>query len=295
MQHTHFGWLLTASRVNEYKRSHLLASAAALGIELREISSTAVVPYSTKEGNILLDASTGTPLQELPAFVISLVVVEEEFPEAFWLLEHLESMGVPLLNPVHAVRTANDKMATYRAAAALGIAIPTTTILEPGSQLPQHLKNLPLPLVAKPNKGLKGKNVALLNNHDELEQYLRQAHEPTIVQTAVTTSMGRDLRMLLLDGTLLGSMERSNSQTFTSNAATGGKGIAVTPPEALVVNAKKLAAAMQLPFCSIDFLYGSTPEEFILCEVNANPGYTLFESVTGVDTSAAILTHCTKR
>lgn len=283
-------WLLVTQNSNEYKRTRFLEEAKKLSLDLVEVSPDDFTLSSSAGGNSLIDATTGQKITELPAFVISLVVVEKKDPHAFRLLDHLHSMGIFTLNTPDAIRHANDKMFTYQQAAKLQLPIPKTTVLSNANKLESIEEEFAFPLVCKPNYGLKGQDVALVNSNKELEEYLATAKEPTIVQEAITESAGRDARVLLIGSTILGCLERSSDETFTSNVATGANGKSISLPKATIDSALRIAAHMQLIFCSVDFLYGN--DGLILCEVNANPGFTMFETATDKNVAREILQFC---
>ncbi len=292
MSKTPFGWLLVTKHSNEYKKRRLIEEAERAAIDLRVVTPDQFLLQSTSSKNVIRDIQTGTPIEELPTFVISLVVVEEKDPQAFVLMEHLAALDLLLINNPTSVRHANDKMATYRTAAKMQIRIPTTFLHIPGTLLTLQ-EHIQYPCVIKPNKGLKGTGVELVQNVEDLTTHLNTVSEPTLVQEAIAESSGKDVRVLMLGNKPLGSMLRESNTSFTSNIATGGSAKMTTINPSYVDIATALLKKMTITFGSVDFLYGK--DEMVLCEVNANPGLKMFEAVSNRNIAKEILLYCTKQ
>ena len=296
MSQSHLAWLLVTKHSNVYKRQRFLEEAPALGIDLREVDPSDFYVVSKSGANLLFSKQTDTPLQksELPAFVISLAVVEQKDSTAFRLIEHLEYMGIPTLNSVTGTKMANDKMASYQVAAKTNLLLPQTMLVLQDAPL-EKPDFLQFPLVIKPNQGLKGKGVELLKDHTDLTRYAHEhaTHEPLILQEAIMTSAGRDVRLLVLGDHVLGALERKSDETFTSNVATGGTGSTVSVPETIQKAACTLARALDLSFCSVDFLYGEN--SLIFCEINAGPGFAMFEKTTKINVANEVLSYLKNR
>ena len=97
MSKTPFGWLLVTKHSNEYKKRRLIEEAERAAIDLRVVTPDQFLLQSTSSKNVIRDIQTGTPIEELPTFVISLVVVEEKDPQAFVLMEHLAALDLLLI------------------------------------------------------------------------------------------------------------------------------------------------------------------------------------------------------
>ena len=93
-----------------------------------------------------------------------------------------------------------------------------------------------------------------------------------LVQKAVTSSKGRDLRVVVAAGELVCAFVRHNDKDFKSNLHQGGYIEPYQPPQELIDQSIRLADAFGLKTGSIDYLFGEEEGEFYLCEVNSVPG-----------------------
>ena len=95
---------------------------------------------------------------------------------------------------------------------------------------------------------------------------------PADPRKAVTSSKGRDLRVVVAAGELVCAFVRHNDKDFKSNLHQGGYIESFDPPAELVEQSIALADAFGLKMGSIDYLFGEREGEFLLCEVNSVPG-----------------------
>jgi gamma-F420-2:alpha-L-glutamate ligase len=293
---TPYAWLLVDDRSNEYKKNRLIEEAKKRAIKLELVRPDQFHLYATATGNALFDTQKQSFVSDVPDFVLSLIVQEKYNQFGYRFLEHLEQMNIPTLNSIAAARIATDKMHTYQLVANLGFPIPKTRLIPRQSKLTTKTM-LPMhefPLVAKPNDGLKGQNVVLINSQQELEAYCTKHSETDLlIQEYIKESYGKDLRIMALAGNCISAIERHSSTGFTSNVATGANGKEVVPPSNLVAQALRILATIGLEFGSVDFLYSSNG--FVVCEVNANPGYTMFEKATKKNVAGLLLDYMTQK
>lgn len=110
-----------------------------------------------------------------------------------------------------------------------------------------------------------------------------------LFQEYIAESAGRDLRVIVVGGRVLGSMERVSDGDFRSNIGAGGSGRPYPVGADAAALCVKIADALGLDFCGIDLLFGR--RGMLLCEVNSNAFFKEFESVTGVNVAAAYARH----
>lgn len=129
--------------------------------------------------------------------------------------------------------------------------------------------NLNFPVIIKPNKGLKGENISLINSKEDLHNIPNDY----IIQEAITESFGKDIRLVIFKGTLLYSIKRENTKDFRSNKNQGGTITEFNPPKNLIKQAIKICETLDLGYAGVDFLISKN--SYILCEINSFPGLTL--------------------
>jgi gamma-F420-2:alpha-L-glutamate ligase len=93
-----------------------------------------------------------------------------------------------------------------------------------------------------------------------------------ILQETVSTSLGRDLRVFVVGGKIIGCMQRtSKSDSFKANFSAGAD---VTPYKLnseIEWLARESARVLNLDVAGIDLLFDG--DHFKICEVNASPGF----------------------
>ncbi len=199
----------------------------------------------------------------------------------------LEARGVRLFNRAAAIEACDDKMLTYLA---LEGAVPMPeTIAGPLCYTPEAplqgleaVERLGYPLVVKECFGSQGKGVFLAKDREELVALAgRVKCRPHLFQKFIAESYGRDVRVLVLGGRVIGAMQRSAHGDFRSNAALGGSGARFVPDEACTKLCLTAAERLGLDYCGVDLLFGR--DGFLLCEVNSNAFFAAFERATGTD------------
>ena len=206
-----------------------------------------------------------------------------------------------LFNSAQAIELCDDKMTTHIALADKGILMPDTIpgalCYTPNAKIDEErLKEvedrLGLPLVVKQSFGSLGKGVYLASSHDELVKIVNEIKlTPHLFQRFIGSSAGRDMRVIVVGGTVLGGIIRQSDGDFRSNVGLGGHAHATEVPTDIQRTAVRAAAALGLDYCGMDFLLGDTP---MLCEVNSNAYFDAFESATGINVAAAYARHIIK-
>ena len=105
-------------------------------------------------------------------------------------------------------------------------------------------------------------------------------------QKMITTSIGRDIRVIVIGKKVFACMERVSKTDFRSNIELGGEGKPFDLPISFVDVAEKVATLLDLDYCGIDILIGENNEP-IVCEVNSNAFFGGIESVTNKNVAKA--------
>lgn len=216
-----------------------------------------------------------------------------------YIARMLEKTGMRLFNRANAIELCDDKMLTHIALSNRGIAMPDTlpgllcynadsTINAAALELIE--RRLGLPVVVKLSYGSMGSGVFLASTRAELYEISRSVMlYPHLYQKYAASSHGRDMRVIVVGGRVLGGIIRSASDgDFRSNIGLGGHAQKTVVPRDIEVAALKAADALGLDYCGIDFLLGDEP---LLCEVNSNAFFDAFEAVTGINVAAAYAEH----
>ncbi len=216
-----------------------------------------------------------------------------------YLLKALEVDGVPTFNSYHAISVCDDKMLTYLALSGSGIAMPTTlaaplcyTQDSPlhHEQISSAEQALGYPMIVKQCYGSLGKQVYIAHNRCQLISLLMQLqHKPHILQQYISASSGRDIRVIVVGGKVLGCMLRTSNGDFRSNVAQGGTTSIYPLTSEIEQIALTVANTLQLDYCGLDLLIDD--DKLLLCEVNSNAFFEAFEKTTGINVARAYAEH----
>ncbi len=220
-----------------------------------------------------------------------------------YVLKALEECGIRTFNSYNAIEVCDDKMATYLALSGHNIPLPLTIpaplcydpTVEIGEDKAEIIeKKLGYPLVLKTCYGSRGAGVYLINDRRELLAKMRELKMmPHLFQKFIPESRGRDLRVIVIGGKVIGGMLRQSNGDFRSNVALGGNAEAYPVSQTVANICVKCAEILGLDYCGIDLLFGKdgTP---IVCEVNSNAFFYGFEKATRINVAKAYAQHVIK-
>lgn len=211
----------------------------------------------------------------------------------------LAKSGLRLFDSHEAISACDDKMTTAILLADNGIPMPETL---PGllcytpeekvkSETVEKIERaLGYPLIVKTSYGSMGKGVYLAHDRRELEALCEQLKcVPHLFQRFVSSSYGKDIRVIVIGGKYAASMLRSSDGDFRSNLELGGVGKAVEISDKLKTDCEKIARLLALDYCGIDVLIGENG--YYICEVNSNAFFGGIEKATGTNIAALYARH----
>jgi RimK family alpha-L-glutamate ligase len=206
--------------------------------------------------------------------------------DGLWIVGQLEAHGVRLLNSASALLSAHDKLLTARLLRSAGLPHPRTV------RLTRARDAFPLgyPVVAKPRFGSWGRDVELCVDEGELGRYLAASLKqpwgrPGAVVQALVEPAGRDLRVIVAGGRVVGCAARSaRVGEWRTNVALGAR----IEPSVADQSASELAVAatgiLGLDLAGVDLI--ATPGGYVVIEVNAAVEFRPLYSQTDVFAAA---------
>lgn len=210
----------------------------------------------------------------------------------------LEKRGVRLFNKAAAIEACDDKMTTHIELADAGIPMPHTL---PGllcydadapldmSALDKVSRKLGYPLIVKQSYGSMGGGVFKVDTREEFSETAERVKlTPHLFQEYIGPSHGVDMRVIVIGGKTIGGIIRRSDGDFRSNIGLGGHAEKTDVPDDIKAYAERAAKILDLDYCGIDFLLGTTP---LLCEVNSNAFFDAFEQATGINVAAIYAEH----
>jgi RimK family alpha-L-glutamate ligase len=220
-----------------------------------------------------------------------------------YVSQMLEQAGVKLFNCHQAIRDCDDKMQTYIKLSGCGIpmakTLPGLLCYSPEERVKEATlerieRILGYPVIVKECFGSLGKGVHMARNREELMALAEQLKmQPHLFQETIKTSVGKDMRVIVVGGKVLCAMLRSSESDFRSNIELGGKATPCSPDAAVIAVCERVAKLLSLAYCGIDILFGERGNP-IVCEVNSNAFFGGMERVTGVNVAKAYAEHMLK-
>lgn len=277
-------WILTRKEIfKAYENRRFREAAEQMGIELTLIAPEECDIIVTKEGrkSILRNGK----MVELPDSLIPRMGPTTYF--AFAIIRHLERLGIFVLNPSQGIETARDKLATLQTLSANNIPIPKTMLAKFPLNIAVVEKEFTYPLILKTVSGSQGKGIFLCENRSQLEDLadlMELSKDPkvnVILQEFVSSSKGKDIRVVVVGGRPIGAMLRTAREgRFKANFSAGGSVAAFNLNPAVEWLAVESAKVVGLDIAGVDILFDA--DNYTVCEVNSSLGFEGFEKATGI-------------
>jgi len=276
-------WLL-AKRENfeNYENVRFRQVAERMGIRLTLVAPDDCEILATHGGrkSILL---CGEEITEFPDCVIPRTGSGTTYFTSA-VIRQFEHLGVHVLNGSRSIEIAKDKLATVQTLAMNALPIPNTILAKFPLDLDLIEKQFSYPVLIKKISGSEGKGIVLCENRAQLRDIaeLIKTSANVIIQECIVDSLGRDVRVFVVGGRVIGSMLRTaNEGTFKANYSTGGNVQRFeTTPEAEWL-ALESARLVGLDIAGVDLLFDGGG--FRICEVNSAPYFEGFEEATDID------------
>jgi len=203
-----------------------------------------------------------------------------------FFFEVLEGLGLNVKNKLNNILISKNKSKTLLKLQRAGVPIVPSAITNSEYRL-NSIFNLigENDYVYRLNQGSLGKGVATLNSKlsmiSTFELLSTADIDPSriIFQKFIKEAGGKDLRIIIVNGKIIASMERaSNGFDFRANISSGGNGKEIDIDPKIEKIALKAINAIGLDYGGVDILISD--EGPLVIEVNSNPGVKI-EEITG--------------
>ncbi len=205
-------------------------------------------------------------------------------------LARLEASGVTVLNSAKSVECAVDKYLTTAKLEEAGLPVPATVVCENSDDALVAFERLGRDVVVKPIFGSEGRGILRVSDPDLALRTFRTLErlDAVLYLQRFVDHRGFDIRVLVLDGKILGGMRRVSDDDFRTNVSRDGRGEPHVVTDIEADWALRAAAATGARFAGIDILYDREGNGFVI-EVNAVPGWQAFQKVTGMDVARVVI------
>jgi len=215
------------------------------------------------------------------------------------VLRQFERLNVPTLPNSDSIVASKDKMYANQILAQAGLPIPKTMLTRFPSNCDLIENQVGFPCVVKVVTGSYGAGVYLCRDRkqfDDLSELISAIDfkNSMIVQEYIEYSSGRDLRVIVIGGKVVGAMKRESTDgSFKANITRGGVGTAYDVDDMMELLSIQTAKVLDLDIAGIDLLFH--PDGYRVCEANSSPGFRGFENALGINIPQKIFEYASIR
>ena len=215
------------------------------------------------------------------------------------IIRHLERLGVILINGSNSIDTVKDKLYTQQILGQSSLPVPKTLLVRHPINVEFVENNIGYPSIIKTLSGSFGAGVFLCENRKQLQQLLKMAEitKPSyniIIQEFIKESHGKDLRVLVVNGKVVGCMMRQSvDDDFRANITRGGEGIPYQIDDEIEWLGGESSRLLNLDIAGVDLLFDK--EGYRICEVNSSPGFEGMDKYCKTNIAEKIVTYVTHK
>lgn len=208
------------------------------------------------------------------------------------VLRHFETLGAYCLNDAISISRARDKLRALQLLVWRGINIPTTGFADSPTDTKDLIKIVGgAPLVIKLLEGTQGRGVVLGETQKAAESVInafKSVKASILVQEFIKEAGGTDLRLFVVNGKVVGAMQRKAAEgEFRANVHLGASVSEIKPTIEERKMARKSAKVLGLQVAGVDIIRSSKGPKIL--EVNSSPGLQGIERATGRDIAADMI------
>ena len=285
------GWILYKNPIEEsWETNKLVEEFNKQGIEVRVVNPNDVDIFVDRDDRKSIIVG-GKP-RALPDFVIPRTGSGTTyFIKA--IIRHLERLGVTLINGSNAIDTVKDKLYTQQVLGESNLPVPKTLLVRHPIKLEWVEKNLTFPVIIKTLSGSFGAGVFMAEDKKQFKQLLKMAEITKksyniIVQEFIKDSWGKDLRVFVLNGKVVGCMMRQAvDDDFRANITRGGEGIPYQIDDNIEWLGGESSRLLGLDIAGVDLLFDNGG--YKICEVNSSPGFEGMDKFTHTNIAEEIV------
>jgi len=207
------------------------------------------------------------------------------------MLGGLSAAGVLVVNSPRAIECAVDKYLTTQRLQQNGLPVPATIVCESAEHALQAYHDLDGDVIVKPIFGAEGRGILRITEEELAVRSFRTLERlgAVLYIQQFIPQAAHDLRLLLLDGQLMGAMKRRPvAGEFRANVAQQGQASAYTPTPQEIALSRDACTAIDCLFAGVDLMYDSAGQPQII-EINAVPGWRALEKTQDVNVAEKLL------
>ena len=291
------GWIIHKKELGEnFEVQRLVDEFEKQGVDVRVVNPKDVDIFVDRDDrkSIIVD---GKP-RKLPDFVFPRTGSGTTyFIKA--IIRHMERLGVTMINGSDAIDNVKDKLYSQQILGQSNLPVPKTMLVKHPINLELVEKNLSYPMIVKTLSGSYGSGVFMVEDRKQFRQLMKMAEltKPSyniIIQECIEDSLGKDLRVLVVNGKVIGCMMRQSVDgDFRANITRGGEAIPYQVDEDIEWIGGECARLLNLDIAGVDLLFNKGT--YTICEVNSAPGFEGMEKFTKVNVGEKIVNYVVKK
>ena len=284
------GWIFSTQETPSHETKRLIECFKGDGIECHMMHPDHVDIYISREDRKSVQIEN--EYTQIPDFVIPRVGSSTTYYQKA-VFRHLERMGVLFINSSDAIDNVKDKLYTMQILAENNIPHPKTMLVRCPVDVKYVESRVGFPIVVKSLSGTHGKGVYLAENKRNFSQLMDMIEQLNgrfniILQEFVSDSHGKDLRVIVVGGKVIGAMKRESVDgDFRANITRGGEAKPVELDEQMEYLALESTRLLNLDIGGVDLLYDN--DGYKICEVNSSPGFLGMEKYTDIRVAEQIV------
>ena len=215
------------------------------------------------------------------------------------IIRHMERLGVVMINGSESIDAVKDKLYSQQILGQSNLPVPKTMLVRHPINLELIEKNLSYPIIVKTLSGSYGAGVFLVEDRKQFRQLMKMAEltKPSyniIVQEFIQDSYGKDLRVLVVNGKVVGCMMRQAVDgDFRANLTRGGEAIPYQIDDNIEWLGGECARLLNLDVAGVDLLFNNG--SYTICEVNSAPGFEGMEKYTNKNIAVEMVNYVVKK
>ena len=227
----------------------------------------------------------------LPDFVLPRMGADTTY-YALSVIRHLEYLGAYVCNNADAIYSVKDKLLMHQLLARSKLSSPRSMLAKFPISEEVVERHINFPLVIKNVTGKQGAGIYLCESKDKFVDvmdliYVNNKSANIILQEFIQNSFGRDLRVFVIGGKVIGCMERVAKSGFKANVSKGAEARPFEATPEIEWLATETAKLFKLDIAGIDLLFDKN--ELKVCEANSSPGFKGLDKVVDSPVAESII------
>lgn len=254
---------------------------------IEEFEKLGIMIDKLKVDEIINSVENGNSNLQVDKYDFCIQLVKDKYINAL-----LEKANIRSFNTYESIENCDDKMMAYTLLSGNNIKMPSTicgninTGVEKiedttlNNKFKDYIeKSLGYPLITKKSNSKGGRDIYKIDNRESLDEICDKLNgSQYLFQQYISENIGKDIRVPVVGGKVIGAFMRENENDFRSNITIGGRAIPYTITDKHKEVAEKVAKILKLDYCSVDFFLTDNNEPLI-CEVNADPALRSIEKL----------------